>query len=547
METSKKILIRNALLWLATLGIVLLSHGTIFGATGDRVVLDIIPSPIQLAPGEKVTGLVVAHNQSAEILTDLTLTSIDAAAILITIEPIETSSRSPLEPDGEKAWRFTVTRSDRESITRTTYFRLSYRYRGSKGQIIARDALAPLTLQAYSFTSLKKIASARIETTLNLLQEQRDNFLYLIVTNLSNIPIQIEGLKHHQPNFLELKLLDNSQTAISSAPFQPIPLAPQSSQIFSFQAKAQNAVQAGRELVMFDIALSWEERHQLRTGTLIATHQFDANIVGESEILKLMGIPLFFLIPGVLILLVYKSLWNRSTPNENFQETLDILKPTFLIIAIPLSLFLTLMYPTLSGWLGDSRNLLVAYGLQDIFNIWIFSLLIGFLARVIVVVCRFGWDRWQEQRERDRHIQQDKELIKRTPARGDSVESVLQKLGQAIPDQNLILPPITHNGKRYYVACEDPKDSKQVWIISPIRFKMTDKAGQEYLDRFNKLKDEGTFKDLAKLIEEDSKQKDKKERKVQLTWRYDSPTRILGPEGWKGQAGEDFFDEWVDE
>jgi len=488
--------------------VVLLLHFAVYASVDNQIAVEITPSTVQLAPGEAINGLVVVRNTSSSVtLNNLRLSTIGVPKNLIQIPSI---SHSVLSPNEEYSWDFTLVSPATESIIRKVYFRLSYQQKGSNGQILTRDVVYPLEVQDNPFLPLGKIATARVETTLSLLQERRKNFFYLIVTNVSNVPVQVKNITHQQPEFLELTLVNAST---------PIELAPQESKIFTFQAIAQNAVQAGQEIVVFDVAISWEERSQHRNGTLVAVHKFDASIVGESEILKLIGVPLFFLVPGALILLVFQNLWDRSVS----KIPLDM--ATFWIVAIPLSLTLTLFYPVLSGWLGASRDLLVAYGLRDILNVWLISVLLGFLAWFIGACGR------------EMHLRYI------TPTKGEKVDSLLSKLARL--DVGLQLRPVNINRggieKEYFIVGSDFKDTKKCWVIPPIKYqwKKGGKANLGFANKFRATLDKGSIDELVKLVQSD------KGENVELCWSHSSqegPTKINSDQIGDSQSLKSFID-----
>jgi hypothetical protein len=492
-----------------------------YASTDNQIAVEITPPSVQLAPNEVVNGLVVVHNVSPSMtLNNFRLSTVSAPKGLIQISSSSVNCLVLL-PGDECSWDFTLVRPAKESITRKIYFRLNYQQKNLNGQVSTRDVVYPLEIQDYPFLPLGKIATARVETTLSLLQEGSKNSFYLIVTNLFNAPIQVTNVHHQQPEFLKITPDDFST---------PVELAPQESKVFIYQAIAENSVQPGQEIVVFDVAVSWEERSHRWNGTIIAIHKFGASVVGVSEILKLIGVPIFFLIPGALILLVFQNLWNRSVLEEYEKiKNLDMAKPTFWIIAIPLSLALTLFYPTLSSWLGSSRDLLAAYGLRDILNVWLFSVLLGFLAWVVGAY-------WHSECIRRR----DEQLSLITPIEGEGVESLLQKLIRR--DTKLQLPSVSlSNGDetlQYFLVATDSKDSKQVWVIPPIRYRWTKDTTDNFIDEFMEKLGKPTINEVAALVQADGG------NRVKLEWLYDTgPVKLSVDQINKTQEERDFIEQ----
>lgn len=113
--------------------------------------------------------------------------------------------------------------------------------------------------------------------------------------------------------------------------------------IVPFDVSATDVVRPGKHLLAFEIELKWQEEGQKQESTLIASHEVDVGVFGESEILTLLGVPAFFLLPGFLLLVVLRifilPVKRREDPQATMPFPLDItVHPTeFAAVAITIS------------------------------------------------------------------------------------------------------------------------------------------------------------------------------------------------------------------
>jgi len=420
-------------------------------AAPPDVKLEIIPSGVQLAPGEKTDVLIVVRNLSSGSLQEMRLLWFPDAGITVTGDAPEAVS---LEPGGSSAWPVQVTGKGGGPSAGEVHFQLTYVWRAADGpETVPGVAVGTLKVQDRPHETIDKIAEAQVETSLDLLQEYRSGIIFLIVRNKSDVPVRVVRVSGEKPDFIDLELPD-----VSSG----VTLAPQESRALVVKATTEDSLQAGKHVLLFDIGLAWEKAGRSWTGSLVATHKLDVGILGESDILKLIGVPSFLLVPGFLMTMAFMMLWTHVDPKrEGGKLPLEAKSSEFWLIAITLSLVTAPLYPPITDIFGPRRNYLRGYGLRDVVQVWLGSLAVATLAWLAVVVIRNVRARVRYQRAADQE--------RRTyPAEGDSPVQVLRKLaglGASYPPE---LVNVTVEGATTaYFFLAEVRD--RVWVAPPVR------------------------------------------------------------------------------
>jgi hypothetical protein len=347
------------------------AHG---GEPRPEITLSVVPAIVKLSPLETREARVVIENPTSAPLRELRLSTFGDADVQVDVAPPPSDG---LAPHGQLVWTLGLTKRVRGSAAGQVHVQLDYRWQAeTTGETVPGVALAVINIEDRQPDLLDKVAAVRIETTLDLLHEKRQGSIYLVVRNLSVDPITVKRMKMAKPPFIVVEAPPVDAQGVISLP-QEITLGPQESRALPIIVTASHTVQPGRHLLLFEVDLGLVQYGYTWTETVIATQAFTVGVLGESEILTAIGVPSFLLLPGFLIVVAFRMLWTRVSPQQPMD--IDPKSAEFWLIAILLSLGATFVYPLLTRWLGSPRNYIEGYGLRDIVNVWFGSVGVGFV------------------------------------------------------------------------------------------------------------------------------------------------------------------------
>lgn len=132
----------------------------------------------------------------------------------------------------------------------------------------------------------------------------------------------------------------------------------------------------------FEIIAKWNWAGQTEQRDLIVNQQVTLGVFFESDLLKLLGIPSFLLLPGALILFTMQLLLAFNVfgaKNESKLPDLGVTTPGFWILAITLSAMFAPIYIWRTG-----HNYLIRYGMEDLIYVWIWSILVGLVLYLFI-------------------------------------------------------------------------------------------------------------------------------------------------------------------
>jgi hypothetical protein len=142
---------------------------------------------------------------------------------------------------------------------------------------------------------------------------------------------------------------------------------------------ASGQIEEGAHLLLVQVHLQWNKNNKPLTGSLLASHDFNVEVLALSGVLSVLGASSILFLPGFLavtVFLVLNRVWRKIRQGEKFQ--LDWKSPEFWTVALTLSLFAPSIYRLVSlVWLGEQRDYLKGYGLSDVVLIWFASLIIA--------------------------------------------------------------------------------------------------------------------------------------------------------------------------
>jgi hypothetical protein len=333
-----------------------------------EVELEVIPSAVVLPPQGEVQAMVVARNLVTDVLRNVQLSWFTDAGVDVVVRK---PTVDELAPNSTLTWTLQLSQSGAELATGTVHLYLDYTWQTQelKGVTFGALNVKPRRPQA-----VEQIANVQVETALASLMEYRPGLVYLVVSNSADFPVTVIGIVPSGPDFVTFtpRYAGSSQR-----------LSPRETLSYPIEVKATDAVQPGDHLLLFQVGFEWEEFGQTWRGSIIKSHPVQVGIIGESEILKLIGVPTLLVLPGFLTVITVGWLWRNWWPQKPALE-LDAKKPEFWALAILLSLFTALfVYPGVTKGLGHPRSYLEGYGLRDITWLWMGSILIPAIAYVL--------------------------------------------------------------------------------------------------------------------------------------------------------------------
>ncbi|MSP14553.1 MAG: hypothetical protein EXR62_16560 [Chloroflexi bacterium] len=323
------------------------------GAPPAPPALTISPATVTLSRGETVEALVVARSQVTATLQGLQLSSVPAGGLAVAIRPPLTST---LLPGAALVWRVQITRTGERPAAGPLYLQLDYRTQDgvpgvSTGSLEIQDRL-PL--------EMGKVATAYVESALSQIQDNQSGLLYVVVNNVSAMPVTVTGISTAAPDFIALAPL--------GGPTSGVRLEPQMSHSFPFSVTAGSQVRPGKETLLFEVGLQWADTGGVRRSSLVLTRPLTVGILGQLDILTALGftalgLPTLFLAPGFLVLMILQILTGLFAIDK--PKVPDIKTPQFWSLAVLFSLAAAFIYP-----LFTHKSYLQVYGLQDIAFLW---------------------------------------------------------------------------------------------------------------------------------------------------------------------------------
>jgi hypothetical protein len=368
--------------------LLLLLAGASFGnsavADDTQVKLELTPATVDLpTKGEAQTQLVL-RNKSAAGLQNIAIAWFSGTEAEIKAED---SSKDPanLAAQAEKYWTVHLAQGVRGLVPGSVYFRVTYNTTGAKS--VPQVLYATLTVNSRQADEVSKVVEVVPNTASTQLNEQRPGQVFLVINNKSNLPIRLGQITAAGPSFI-------SGTAdMSALPKNAdgcVQIEARDSGYVPVSIKVTDTVRPGKHLLIFTVPIEWGVDEHLRKANVIAQQQFDVGILGESELLTALGLPSFLILPGFLMIVAFRLVSKRSVGDESMLK--NATNPALWIVAISLSGVMAYVYPYGTKLLfGVSRNYLIGYGLVDIINVWLVSILIGLLAYLIFEVIKFLW------------------------------------------------------------------------------------------------------------------------------------------------------------
>ncbi len=454
-----------------------------------QVVPELIPATVEVPLEGQATALVVVHNTLTETLRNVGLSWFGAAPVTVSATP---AGSTALLPGGAVTWTLRLARQDLEPAVSELWVVLNYQVRVEQGDL-QMVTTAPLSVTLASVQTVGDVVQVRLETALSQLLQPKKGDLYVVVTNTLDAPVQLAGVTISRPEGVTATI-SGSSAAIAAGDTYVVPV----------QIAAPGRIAPGQGLLLMQLDFSWQQAGRPRSGSVVLTHPLQTGIVGESQVLPLLGVPTILLLPGVLMLATLGLLW-RVWPRGTFW-----LPPTeagFWPVAVTLSGLAIIVYQWRTG-----SSFLEAYSLTDIWHLWMGS----------IGCALFAWALWGAL-----YLLQRLLATRYTPKEGDTALQTLHKLvavGLTSVRPQYQLDVGGTQQTLYLLEKPDSSKAKQ-WVAPQMTFSLKTNRPEDQLwvqQVYAALQgDTPDTKGLLKLLEAAGKDK------YELTWPTQGP--ILGP------------------
>jgi predicted secreted protein len=369
-----------------------------------ELALELVPAVLEVPVTGETQVLLVVRNPTTETLRSLRLTWFTDADVSVTADAPEGDE---LGAYGTLTWSLHVAQAGQEPADGTLHLRLDYTWL-HEGAPVPLLTTSTLELSARPPLTADQVARVQAQTSMESLMQFRPGWVYLVITNVIDVPISLTNVLTDGPDFVRFEI---------SGPITGT-LAPQETRTIPVYVTASDTVRPGKHLLLFNVGLRWDKGGRSQTGNVVVTHPIEAGVLGESEILTLLAVPSFLVLPGALIMITLGMLWRYVRPRAEFPFAATK-SQEFWFLAVLTSLLIAFAYPVVTGWLHMPRNYLDGYGLRDVLYVWLGAIgLTGLAYSVVLGIMTLSR---QVQAWRTGQV---------TPATGDRPIELLRKLGR---------------------------------------------------------------------------------------------------------------------
>ncbi len=455
--------------------------------TPQAPTIQVIPESVVLGLNGRGTVTVFLRNDTRHALRNVALSAQSGDGLTADTSGLRLAQLAPL---AVHTWTLPVTRPNGAPLTGQLYLRADFEWqRSDGGPLVHATSILNLPVRTATAETAESWATVQLLTTLSSLQEHRPGTIYLVLTNKTADSLRVVRVTSHGPSFVSSVVHDMAAAAA--------PLAAGQTRTITVDVKAGTAVQSGKHLLLFEIELAREQPGSTRRATLVASHELDVGVFGESQLLTLLGVPSFLVLPGFLIVATIGLLWTYTgIPNAAGvvpAYAFKTLGTDFWLVAVTLSLLSAVVYPTLTG-----RNYLDGYGMIDVALVWGGSVLFAVVG-FTVVTGTWRFVRWRRRWKEGRLL----------PALTDDQLTTLEKLARRRLSLNLKQADVTIAGKqeRGFLLEPDFGVANDLWVAPGITLKTDPKTAPDILDQLQALLDAGDAAALAEFLRINNREK----------------------------------------
>ncbi|HVU95532.1 MAG TPA: hypothetical protein VHE34_09920 [Puia sp.] len=218
-----------------------------------------------------------------------------------------------------------------------------------------------------AFSYIRDSVDVQLHAVKATLLENHAGLAYLEVTNNSSDSLTVR-LICKGPDNVHITSLPESTT-----------LSPGNGFVFVERLSVGNQVYPGSGMVLYQVMIDYKKNGRSFTASKVVTQEVELGILGESGIMTVLGlsvfsIPFFLILPGFLFWVIWSSFLPAPLRSDKIVVPSDKKEPLFWVLSITLSLILSLFYAGVSR-----RAVWIGYGLQDIFFLWMGSIVLSLI------------------------------------------------------------------------------------------------------------------------------------------------------------------------
>ena len=217
--------------------------------------------------------------------------------------------------------------------------------------------------------------------------DTRATDLIFSITNSSTAEQTIESAVITYPSFLTVSVSGEDATGEPGhlRLTDPIVVAPGGGVTLLVSVEADDGVRPGTALIVLD--LGYSQLDSSTTGFASASHSLTVSVFGESDVTTVFTAalaPAFWIVPGVLFVLVVWVLYTRVSPKKRFDLTSGSGLAATAALGI-VSLFPAFLFPVVYNALFD-RQFPDVYGFSDVVGLMVFALAAGVAVWLLLVL-----------------------------------------------------------------------------------------------------------------------------------------------------------------
>jgi hypothetical protein len=329
------------------------------GVADDK--LDVQPGTIAVSPAySSIKALVILQTDKPVKDPTLSWMSNDVPSVEIVRLPSAKGA-----PGRVTVWSAKIDFLPRVRVPGAVLFHAEYSSDG-----IPRHAFHELALSSQADGTGKAI-EASIEGNFDAISEQRPGFAHLVVTNNLDVPVSLHVDVQVPPDVFEKPIPDEFEVPARSSVQEPVTL------------KVRHKTTPGAYSIVFSLSATWQRAGYEERREVVVSKLATAGVFFESELLKVLGIPSFLVLPGCLVLFTMQlmlTLGIFGLKNDSRLPQLTLTSPGFWILAISFSGIFAFAYISI-----PHTNYLLRYGAEDLRNVWLWSIVVG-----IAVYCLYA-------------------------------------------------------------------------------------------------------------------------------------------------------------
>lgn len=432
------------------------------GGQAPAVTLTLVPDSLSAAITAPADVQVVIRNGSANDVTALRLSVQPVAAWRVAFD---TASIPLLRRNAAVVRQLRVSPDSSRAGTPpgTLLVRLDYR-QGTGSDAAAGVAYVAVRTVTGRYARAEDVAEVQLTSSLAYLSDRRDGVVYVVVRNKSDAELVVS-----QPAVVPLPgTIVMRDTTILKA--EQVRVAPYSTGFYPLRVTAQERVRPGKHLLVVTVPMSWTDGANRISRRVVLSREMEVGVFGESDILRLLGVPSLFVLPGLLILMTVSLLWKWLPAHGRAQGAefpFKVASPEYWFLALGISLGVALLsYAFVGQWI------LIDYGLEDVGTLWLESIGVGAVGYLVATGALSFYRRNRERRMALQRQATDRERELRTPSLGDDPVTLLEKLARgksSIPRRAFGGP--AGNSTLFRVA---DADGNRIWATPAIAIRWKD-------------------------------------------------------------------------